>query len=54
MQGAFAACLIGVVSAAGAVAAEEEPPPLPPEPAASAFRFDGSPIGSYLAGRYAP
>ena len=53
MQGAFAACLIGVVSAAGAVAADEEAPPLPPEPAASAFRFDGSPIGSYLAGRYA-
>ena len=53
MQGAFAACLIGVVGAGGAVAADEEAPPLPPEPAASAFRFDGSPIGSYLAGRYA-
>ena len=53
MLGALAACLIGVVCAGGAVAAEEEAPPLPPEPSASAFRFDGSPIGSYLAGRYA-
>ena len=53
MQGVLAACLIGVVCAGGAVAAEEETPPLPPEPSASAYRFDGSPIGSYLAGRYA-
>ncbi len=53
MQGALAACLIGAVCAGGAVAAEEEAPPLPPEPSASAYRLDGSPIGSYLVGRYA-
>ena len=53
MQGALAACLIGVVCAGGVVAAEEETPPLPPEPSASAYRLDGSPIGSYLVGRYA-
>ena len=53
MQGALAACLIGGICAGGAVAAEEEAPPLPPEPSASAYRLDGSPIGSYLVGRYA-
>ena len=53
MQGALAACLLGVVCAGGPVAAAEEAPPLPPEPSASAYRLDGSPIGSYLVGRYA-
>ena len=53
MQGALAACLMGMFCAGGAAAVEEEAPPLPPEPSASAYRLEGSPIGSYLAGRYA-
>ena len=53
LRGALAACLIGGICSGGSSAGDEQPPPLPPEPSASAYREDGSPIGSYLVGRYA-
>ena len=53
LSGALAACLIGGICTGGLSAADEQSPPLPPEPSASAYRDNGSPIGSYLVGRYA-
>ena len=53
LRGALAASLIGGICTGGPTAADEQPPPMPPEPSASAYRENGSLIGSYLAGRYA-
>ncbi len=47
---ALLAALPGGVWVAGAAASD---PPVPPEPAASEYREDGSGLGDYLVGRYA-
>ena len=53
LSGVLAACLVGGICIGASSAAEEQPPPLPPEPSASAYRDNGSAIGSYLVGRFA-
>ena len=53
LGGALLAALVGGMCAGGLAAADLPSPPMPPEPAASAYRQDGSAIGSYLIGRYA-
>ena len=53
LSGALAVFLIGGVFVGGLPAADEQLTPLPPEPSASAYRANASPIGSYLVGRFA-